>query len=144
MVKPLMKTKEATRAMIFLILIRVVSQEEGNIFVVFVELGVGDREVKLQVVNDRTQLELSYKVPRAPDQMFQVAGLHATSAVVEDILEFFYFNPSKKFSGKHEEIFYPNAEDPSWVIFKYLLEEPKEEEAVEMNICAKKVAAKKV
>jgi hypothetical protein len=89
--------------------VRVLHQEEANSFVIFIELGVTDREIQLMIVNEHSQIELSYKVPAPPDELFQAAGLHATLVDTEETFEVFYFTPSKRLTGAHEELFYPKT-----------------------------------
>src|ERR1041385_8501853 len=43
--------------------IRVLSHEEEEVFAVMIEVGVEDRNCQLQIVNERTEVELSYRVP---------------------------------------------------------------------------------
>jgi hypothetical protein len=55
----------------------------------------------------------------------------------EETFEVFYFTPSKRLTGKHEELFYPKAK-PEWMIFKYSLEEMHEEAPMKFNLSAYK------
>jgi hypothetical protein len=117
--------------------IRVVTHEEEFKYILAVEVGIADRNISLQIVNDRTELELSYRVPAPPDGMFQAAGMHAALASAEPTSEVFYYKPSMQLSGKHEVIYYPSQDNAEWVIFKYDLEEPRPDTPVVMNISKK-------
>jgi hypothetical protein len=116
--------------------IRVLTHEEENFFVVFVELGVATRNVQFLIVNDRTEIEMSYTVPRPVDGLFHQAGIESATKVAEaeDIFEVFYFAPSKTLTGKHEEILFKEDQVPTWMIFKYYLEEPMPQVPVKFNL----------
>lgn len=119
--------------------IRVLHQEEEYQFVICIEMGINDRDIHLEIINESTEIELSYRVPRPPDGLFQAAGLHATMAEAQETAEVFYFTPSKRLAGTHAKLYYPNEETAEWAIFKYDLEKPRKDTPETMNLCTRKL-----
>ncbi len=116
--------------------IRVLTQEEGNLFVIFIEVGVQDRNCQLLITNEKTEIELTYRIPLPSDELYQAAGLHATQVQAEETFEVFYYKPTKRLTGKKEQINFPLM-NPTWVIFKYTLEDPEIQEPIKMNVSSK-------
>lgn len=114
--------------------IRILSQEEEFVYVIAIEIGVNDRDIRLTIVNENSEIELSYRVPRPPDGLFQACGLHATLVETDETHEILYFRPSKRLTGQYSQIMFPSAENPQWVLFKYTLEEPQQSVPVSMNL----------
>ena len=117
--------------------IRVLTQEEGNLFVIFIEVGVEDRNCQLLITNERTEIELTYRIPLPSDELYQAAG-HATQVLAEETFEVFYYKPTKRLTGKIDQIMFPLV-DPTWVIFKFTLEDPEIQQPIKMNVSSKRL-----
>ena len=92
-------------------------------------------------------LEITVNIPLPPDDLFHKAGLANASAVVtKKSEEIFTLKTPRQISRHHREIIhYPNEETRLWIIFKYGLEKPIENEQavkIKTDLISKLVNAK--
>lgn len=102
---------------------------ENNVFALFVECGLS-REITAHPSPTHTTIELNISLPLPPDKLLHAAGFkNATQFSLHETNETFFIPvPGVIQRNSQRAFYYPDQETPFWIVFKYILEEKKEEE----------------